>query len=773
MAEIRFRRARPIWLEGRSREMNVTAGFRAVFEAGRGAHVLRVTGATIYRIRLNGEFLGHGPARCGHGVYRVDEWALPVTEGENLLAIEVAGYNADSYAYLDQESFLQAEVEAGGKVLAWTGSEAFAAYALKERVQKVQRYSFQRTFVEAYVLSPRSSDWCSRPRFKRKPQAVEALARRRLAARGVPYPRFETRQPVCISASGTALRNEKADAPEEGWWTKRKDDLKLFPVKQHRVRLHHEIVGMTSSVESTDAANYDPSCSIELGASGFKVFDLGQNLTGFIGLHVSCEEDIDLYIAFDELATETGDVDFYRLQAVSAVRFSLKKGSYDLETIEPYTLRFLKVIAATGACRVSDVFVREYACPDARSGSFAASDPDLSDLFEAARQTFRQNSVDIFMDCPSRERAGWLCDSFFTARAERALCGGSQIERNFFENFLLPKKYPHLPDGMLPMCYPSDHTNGRFIPNWAMWFVIELEGYLARSGDRGLVDSLRDRVYGLVDYFAPFLNSDGLLEKLESWVFLEWSRANSFTQDVSYASNMVYAGMLDAAGRLYDDETLKAQAESVREAIRDQSFDGEYFVDNAKRLEDGTLEVTRNRTETCQYYAFFFDVAKPETHPDLWARLLREFGPDRDPETQHPEIHPSNAFIGFFLRLDILSRYGEASLVLDQLRKSYLPMAKKTLTLWEHKDTSASCNHGFASHVAHILYRDVLGVRIDPAGKVVEFRIPDLPLEWCEGRMPVEGGCVDASWRRRDGRTIHRLSVPRGYRTEVTDAGSS
>ena len=38
----------------------------------------------------------------------------------------------------------------------------------------------------------------------------------------------------------------------------------------------------------------------------------------------------------------------------------------------------------------------------------------------------------------------------------------------------------------------------------------------------------------LFDYFERFRNEDGLLEKLESWVFVEWSKANHFVQDVNY-----------------------------------------------------------------------------------------------------------------------------------------------------------------------------------------------------------------------------------------------
>ncbi len=230
---------------------------------------------------------------------------------------------------------------------------------------------------------------------------------------------------------------------------------------------------------------------------------------------------------------------------------------------------------------------------------------------------------------------------------------------------------------------------------------------------------------------------------------------------------MVYAGMLEAAGFLYNDLLLSKQADVVRETIREQSYDGEFFVDNAVRNEDGTLEVSRNRTETCQYCAFFFDVATPKSHPKLWKRLLTDFGPHRDPKKAFADIHPSNAFIGFFLRMDMLSRYDEPALILDQLYKNYLPMAQRTGTLWEHKDTSASCNHGFAAHVAHILYRDILGIHYDPGSKTVELKIPRIALDWCEGHIPVDDEWIDAKWVRDGDETTYTLSVPKGFKRSV------
>jgi len=147
-----FEKAVPVWFQGLEKEKNIHAGFRAVLPAaGKQSAVLRLTGATIYRVFLNGEFIHHGPARGPHGFYRVDELDLSdrIKPGGNLIAVEVAGYNTNSFAYLNQPSFLQAEIRVDGKVAAATGRNGFEALRLPERIQKVERYSFRHPFMEA------------------------------------------------------------------------------------------------------------------------------------------------------------------------------------------------------------------------------------------------------------------------------------------------------------------------------------------------------------------------------------------------------------------------------------------------------------------------------------------------------------------------------------------------------------------------------------------------------------------------------------------------
>ena len=748
-----FITGRPVWPEGRDTERNLLVEFRAAFEKPTSGPVtLRLTGAALYRFFVNGQFAGHGPARAGHGFYRVDEWDLDskLHDGRNELVIEVAGYNANSFYLLDQPSFLQAEVVACGKVIAATGGEGFAAGIRHDRVQKVQRYSFQRPFMEVWRL----------PGPGVEPVRCVAVAPKPLAARRVPYPAFEVRRPVAQVAEGSVAKGEMPKKP----WRDRSlvntgPKLAGFPEAELATIPSLELQAVRT-VSSRPAVATMP---FTLKASSYRTLDLGVNLTGFIGLRLTARTRTRLYVTFDEILTDS-DVDFKRLSCVNAVLYELEPGSYAVESFEPYTLRYAKLIAIEGECDVADCYLRELANPEASRARFEASDERFNRIFEAARQTFRQNATDVFMDCPSRERAGWLCDSFFTARVAVDLCGNTSVEKNFFENFQRPEKFAFLPEGMLPMCYPSDHNDGVFIPNWAMWFVVELEEYAERSNDRGLVESLRPRVLKLLEFLRQYENSDGVLEKLPSWVFVEWSKANSFVQDVNYPSNMLYAGVLDTASRLYRLPDLAARAARLRETIRRQSFDGEFFVDNAVR-KDGRLQATRNRTEVCQYFAFFFGVATPKKNPKLWQTLATEFGPQRKQTNAFPEIHPANAFIGNQLRFELLSRDGRNQQILDEAIDYWLYMADRTGTLWEHQASQASCNHGFASHAAHVLLRDVLGLyRVDSVKKSVELRFADVKLDWCKGSVPTADGPVELQWRKANGRVVYKLVTPSGYR---------
>lgn len=756
----------PVWLRGLSTERNIQVGFTTTFaKPSTGRVHLRLAASTRYRAWVNGKFIGHGPSRGPHGHYRVDIWDLTphLKPGGNTVAIEVAGYNCNSFYTLDQHSFLHAEVSVGAKVLASTGGpgKSFTAKRIAERVRMVPRYSFQRPFMEVWNLAPEWDAWRTAP--QSESEALENLAERRLLGHGAPLPKWEIRRPKRLLSEGKVVPVAKPARP----WKDRSltaigAQLQGFPESELETVPPLDLQAIRfAAAQDIDRPVEDEWR--EMSDGRWALIDFGTNLTGFAGLRVRCGSQTTLWFLFDEILTE-GTVDFKRLGCVNAVRWDLSPGEYSLETFEPYTFRYLQIFADGNRVVWRAPQLREIACPDAGAAVFRTPDPQLNQIFEAARETYRQNSVDIFMDCPSRERAGWLCDSFWTARVAFALTGHCRIEENFLENYALPERFENIPDGMLPMCYPSDHYDGVFIANWALWFLVQLREFRDRGGDPALIRKLRPRVQKLLGWFERYRNSDGLLEKIPSWVFVEWSRANEFVQDVNYPSNMLYASALDAAGEVYGRGEWRRTSAEIHETVRSQSFDGEWFVDNAVRRA-GVLERTTNRTETCQYYAFFFGTATPKSHSKLWSRLVEQFGPMRKQKGIFPEIHPSNAFVGNYLRMELLAREHRVTQILDESRSFFGYMAERTGTLWENVDDSASCNHGFASHVAWLLLRDVAGIQaIDAKTKTIVFRQPELPLPACDARLPLTGGWVKVSWKRSGNGFRRQIVVPRGWK---------
>src|SRR3546814_15500323 len=115
----------------------------------------------------------------------------------------------------------------------------------------------------------------------------------------------------------------------------------------------------------------------------------------------------------------------------NVVVYDLKPGVYNLESFEAYTFRFLRATVLKGNCQIQSIYVREYAYPENETAVYESNDEALNKIFEASKQTFRQNDDDLFMDCTSREREGWLCDSRFMSIAEKAFTGKENIAYNF------------------------------------------------------------------------------------------------------------------------------------------------------------------------------------------------------------------------------------------------------------------------------------------------------------------------------------------------------
>lgn len=686
---------RAIFLKGKSGEKNILAKFTLPL-TGAEETTLRMAAGTAFRVEVNGNFVFYGPLRAEHGVSLIHTFDLTpyLTAGENTLSVFVAAYNVYSYYQPKDTAFFTAEVMRGGKTYT---QDDFTGYHLPQREQKVQRYSYQRTLSEVYDL-----------RRKAIPCETESVPFPTLRTHNLTYPYMGVIPFTGVETGIAEQRDDLFQYQIPGYARVSGGDMG-FADSEITVNLYDEVNRMYFCPKGEGRADYR-----------YTLYDLGANKTGFIEYTLTAESDVTVYALFDEilLEEEKGDpvkantvhpnllrLAPMRSDTVNCVKVTFPKGKYHFSSFEPYTMRYLKLVV-TGEGKIESASMRLYENAEV-TATFQTDNEKLNAVWKAAVGTFAQNAVDVLTDCPSRERAGWLCDSSFTAESERLFTGKNTVE-NHFLTVILNHGCGQLPSGVFPMCYPADHPTGQFIPNWDMWLIVELKNYLARTRDSALIQAYAPKIHKLLDFFATYENEDGLLEKLPSWVFVEWSRANEFVQDVNYPSNMFYAYVLEIASELYGNFAWKEKAEKVRKTVLSQAFDGTYFRDHAIR-ENGKLVLQKETTETCQYYALYTGLVDKNSHPKFYQNVMQTFGPFRNAEVTEPEVYKSNAFVGNYMRLELWLREENYEKVLLESVEFFYKMAVRTGTLWEHDNPGASCCHGFASKAAVYLAQACLG----------------------------------------------------------------
>lgn len=738
-------------------EMNVTFAFRFMLHKEYSDAAIRIAASNAFRILQDGELLFHGPMRSAHGHSLISKIRLHEKK-ETCIVIEVAYYGINGYAYINEMPFLACEIVADGNTIAV--AKDFEAFRLNDRLQKVPRYSFQRAFSESYRMSHDRNDlYRGKPVDYEKVDAVPVSANT-LSASSLSLPILKKQTLTQIIESGKLgichdkhlFRDRCVTAIGDTLLGYRMKELESFPPDD---------VSALAFIREENAPNTD----------NYILFDAKMNRTSFIGIKINVNRPSKIYLIFDEILWDEGLSDksfrsaflngakplsFYRLECCNIVKYELAPGMYDLLTFEPYTFRYLK-LAVQGGASVCKAFHIPYETPDTNKICFHTDDDAINKIFLAGKRTFAQNAIDILTDCPSRERAGWLCDSYFSGQAESLLTGQNKVEKNFLFAYLAAPALPSLPENMLPMCYPADHYDGQFIPNWAMFLILELETYQKRTGDEQLVDRFKEKVSALIAYFSRFENEYGLLENLPGWVFIEWSDCQKFIKDVNVPTNMLYGYALHTAAKLYKVAEWQERANKIRTALQTLAYNGQFFVDNLIR--DGhRLICSKNVTETCQYYAFFTHTATQNDYPLLYKTMEENFGPLCE-NVKYSKIPRSNAFIGNFLRLKWLAEIGSYDKLLEEFIPYFLKMADRTMTLWENNGPQASCCHGFASYINVILARIEFGYfGFDLKNKIV-FISKNFQAVNAEARFPIGNSYLSVNIRNGK----RTLSLPKGF----------
>lgn len=764
-----FIEARPVWGENLSNQYNQFLGFYTRLDLKNEVQEITfyIAARSYYRLYINGEMIANGPARTAKGYCRVDKITKKV---QNVLSIAVEVAAIDKIGKYCNDCTLEPGmlvveiVDALGNVLSATGDASWKYEEILYRKGMVETMSHSRGIVEYYRMDSDSMSWTS-GQMKNPGRPALVKEEVKFLTRRSPYPDYHLIEMSGLQEIADIVPDENGRAgfvyelakSFNSDWYKQIPEENQF-VESLRKEKENPFSGTLTELKR-DADNRS-SYRVKAGKNPCSLmWGIEKTELGFIELEVEAEEECIIDIINADHLNMMGV-----LKANTYVsRYELKKGKYHIITFEPKLVRYIKfIIRSKGVVSVTVPRMIDYAYPDSGNTFFECSDGDLNRIYEAARRTLRLSTLDIFMDCPQRERGGWLCDSQFSAYAAHQLFDDTSVEKDFIENFMLTdgEKMWH---GFFPEVYPGSKmdTNDPGIANWSFWLITELYAYYMRTGDKEFTENCRVRVEQFIEGLLSLRGKEsGLIEGMKS-MFVDWSLSNrSFAlEPISVPINCLGVCLLENMAELYQREDWRTAADEMREIIVQMDTTVGVFGGGG----DGAIMENGKPIRTdCQ--------TESGVALEIWSGFHRE---DKNyistfvntmgvaPKYRaNPNVGKANLFIGLMIRFDALIKLGRIEELVTEIRELYLDELKVgSGTFFENYNALSGC-HGFNGAAAAMIANQVLGLG-EPSELTKTVKISPHPgkLRWARGSAKCSDGIIFLKWSADQEEHILQLHI--------------
>jgi len=452
---------------------------------------------------------------------------------------------------------------------------------------------------------------------------------------------------------------------------------------------------------------------------GEMVFDIGQNMVGWVRLKIKGKKGDQVTLKFAEVLDKAGNFYTENLRAAKATdKYILKGGGQ--EVYEPHFtfhgFRYVKIEGINGQPtldQVTGIVIHSDMTP---TGSFICSDPLINKLQHNIQWGQKGNFLDVPTDCPQRdERLGWAGD----AQVFSMTAAFNFDVAPFYTKWLRDVAADQLPDGKVPHVIPDVLNGGGGSTAWAdVSVIVPWTTYLV-YGDKRILEVQYPSMKAWVEYMKGRAGVDNLWTG--DYHFGDWLAFATTNSDYpgattekdliatayfAYSSGLL-AKIAGIIGQNEDAKKYSQLSENIKKAFVQE------FVTPSGRLV--------SNTQTAYALALAFDLLPENLVPKAAAFLaadVKKFG------------HLTTGFVGTPLLCKTLSAQGYDELAFMLLnRKEYpswlYPVTQGATTIWERWDGQKpdstfqdvgmnSFNHYAYGAIGEWLYRHVAGLDLDP-----------------------------------------------------------
>ncbi len=456
-----------------------------------------------------------------------------------------------------------------------------------------------------------------------------------------------------------------------------------------------------------------PARSVREQPAGSFVFDLGQNMVGWVRLKVKGAAGTAVRIRHAEMLQPDGSLYTANLRAAKATDEYTLKGD-GVESWEPtftfHGFRYVELTGYPGRPALDAVTGVVVASDNPATGSFETSNPLVNQLQHNIVWGQRGNYLEIPTDCPQRdERLGWMGDAEVFARTA---CFNADVA-SFLTKWLRDVRDAQSPTGAFPDYAPDLNETPVGAPAWAdAGVIVPWQLYRCYGDSRVLAEQ-----YEAAKRFVSFVKDGN-----PSLIWRERSGANygdwlnigaDAPRDVlatAYFANSVRLLSLMAAvlGKAEEATAYGSLFQQIRSAF-DREFVGE----------DGRI---KGDTQTIYLLALRFDLLPEALRPLAVDHLVKDI--------EKRDFHLSTGFLGVSQLNPVLTDVGRLDLAYRLLLNDSFPswgysIRQGATTIWERWDgwteekgfqdpAMNSFNHYSLGSVGEWLYAVVAGIDLDP-----------------------------------------------------------
>ncbi|MBR5739837.1 MAG: family 78 glycoside hydrolase catalytic domain, partial [Firmicutes bacterium] len=421
-----------------------------------------------------------------------------------------------------------------------------------------------------------------------------------------------------------------------------------------------------------------------------------------------------------------------------------------------------------------------------KTATFDCSEPQLNRLHEMAHRTLQGNIVGVPMDCPTREKCGWLGDAH--AYIKMAMVGydmdnflfkylydirsGASVELKNTLHHLLRNSifyYADKASGIPFMIAPGKRLCGVASPDWGT-AVVQLPWHMyLYSGNKAALEEYYPIMAQWTDYITSTTVGHIVMTGLGDWC-TPYGKPTTPVELTSSAFHYYDLSIMEQVsavlGRSEDHERFAAERAAVKEA-----FIAKFYNPVAKTFGSQTADAMALDMGLC-----------PEGSEEDVAKSIG----------MHMRLQGNFFDTGIFG----LARVGSALARNGQAELAYRAFTKKgprsfewmwakydATTLWEslpvyNPDYLCSHCHPMQAGFDIYFYEDIAGIRPvaeAPGYKKIIF-VPGwegTTLERASATVESRYGTIVSSWEKKDGKVDWNISIPAGCSGTVNLPGES